>query len=150
MPIREEEFRSAERGEMFKHIFGVSIVGLMVALTGCAPSDSEAGDLRDQVRAQIVETFRHHDSLCIGLAERVEKPAYIVGTDPYMYPYAECLKGTGATPRSSGYGYSSAPGKAWREVERYCFSLQDPSLERACLYEGRSQYFDRMNEYPDS
>lgn len=121
---------------MFKIILGVSVVGLTVVLTGCTPSSEAIA----QVRAEVVDTYRHYDSLCVGLPERVEEESSITSGTYVRTPYKDCLVG--------GLGIQSAPSKAWQEIKPYCQDLDTEPLREICLEEAEFQYAERLGKYP--
>lgn len=127
---------------MFKTLLGVSAVGLTVILTGCAPSSEAVA----QVRTEVVDTYRHYDSLCVGLPERVEEEASgkgLLKRDAYVRtPYRDCLVG--------GWNTQAAPSKAWQEIKQRCQNFDSDPLREVCLEEAESQYFERLGKYPTS
>ena len=102
----------------------------VVSLSGCAPSETEIA----KVRSHVVETYRHYDSLCVGLPESREVERSGWKRSFTVYPYSDCL--------------DNAPSDAWGESEPYCRSLDSDTLIDLCIEEAESQYFERRGFVP--
>jgi len=113
----------------------------VVSLSGCAPSETEIAE----VKSHVVETFRHYDSLCVGLPTEADGGTDWRGDQKTYNPYLYCMRG------GSGYGLPTyaASEKAWREVKDFCGAITDEALAEICWDEAESQYMSRPQVYPD-
>jgi hypothetical protein len=127
---------------MQKASLAVIAAAAVIALSGCAPTDGEIAD----VRSQVVETFRHYDSLCAGLPDQAERTNPVTGETFTENPFKRCLQGG-----RSGWTMPeiAAPEKAWREVKTFCGAITNESLAEICWNEAESQYLSRPQWYPE-
>lgn len=121
---------------MKKGVITVFLVSLPLALSACGPSDTEIRE----TKANVAESFRHYDSLCVGLSK--EREEIFNQTIPSEY---ERCRGFDIV----GLYTDSAPYKAWKETQRYCSGLND-NLSELCFREVEGQWRDRLPsaEYP--
>lgn len=126
---------------MKKVIITVFLVSLPLTLSACSPSDTEIREMK----ANVAESFRHYDSLCVGLSTEREPNS--------RFPDKKSLSRPSEYDRCRGLYYStdrfSAPYKAWKETQRYCSGLND-NLSELCFREVEGQWRDRLPsaEYP--
>ncbi len=128
----------------------ISVLTLLaISASGCSTLEGESaseGEI-ERIRAEVADTYRHYDSLCVGLPERQEST---VLRDAFNYPYAECMFGQFSTGSAdTGHKPSSAPGKAWKEASRFCSRIEDETLSEACESEAVWQYHDRLGSFPE-
>lgn len=128
---------------MKKGVITVFLVSLPLALSACSPSDTEIRE----TKANVAESFRHYDSLCVGLSTEREPNSRMPDKKSLSMPseYDRC-RGL------ADYDYQnadSAPYKAWKEAQRYCSGLND-NLSEMCFREVEGQWRDRLPsaEYP--